>query len=149
MNETIDTTVEVTTLGDVCRSCGLITSSLSGLALVTILIMAVIGIVRRIKSHDNNISWWIIRISLALFFLGIAGFANDVIHFYVKIPNHVISRAIPEFYGAICEATYKICITSSVAFIGIVACLIVGPEKNNKNANNRILHDGVPPTPES
>ena len=141
MNETIETTVEVTTLGDLCRSCGLITSSLSGLALVAILVMAVIGVVRRIKGYDNNSAWWIIRISLALFFLGIAGFANDVIIFYSKISDFRIRGALPLFFENLCEAALKIGFTSSIAFIGLVACLLVGPGKKNKNANKKIKEE--------
>jgi len=143
MNETIETAGEQITLLDVCRMGGPITGAVSGLTFVIILALLIIGIIKKIKGRDNNISWWIMRISLALFFFGLAGFFNDIFNFNLKISSFEVGRAFAFFFETVCLSSFKICITSSIAFLGLISCLIIGPEKKtNKNANKVNSADG-------
>lgn len=119
-----------TTLVDVCRIGGMITSVFSGLALLVIVILIVRGLIARFRnSAAPDYSWWLLRIAFALFIFGVAGFSSDIVKTYMKLSHLRAMGAVPLLQEVVCESLIKIWFTSSVAFVAVLGTLVIGPRR--------------------
>ena len=127
MNEPIARTI---TFLDLCQMGGSVTAALSGIVVVVIIVLTVLGLTARVRrTPAPDYAWWMLRIGLAVFFFGLAGFASDTVKTFMKISLMGHMGAPEILFASVCESLIKIMFTGSAAFVAVLGCLIVGPKR--------------------
>ena len=133
--ESQESTIEITTFIDICRMGGSFTAILSGIVVLAILIITVLGIRAKLKHLDSNRhSWWLSLIAPWILLFGVVGFVSDVIKSYMSMSTLHIAGAMELLTTNTCEALIKIMLTGFAALLGLTGAIITKQFGNKKES---------------
>ena len=132
--ETQAQVVQTITFLDICRIGGPITAILSGIAILAIIVVTVLGIRAKLKHADSSKhSWWLGMIAMWIFLFGILGFVSDVLESYFKISDLRMQGAMECLTMDACEGLIKIALTGFAALLGLTGAIITKQFSNKES----------------